>query len=196
MITAPASGHRPLIEMFPPARSALGQLALITAGTLPLAASAKVAVPFWPVPATLQSLVVLLIGMAYGSRLGAATVAAYLGEGVAGLPVFAGAAAGPAVLAGATGGYLLGFVAAAALVGWLAERGWDRTLGRSAAAMALGHVVLFVPGVLWLASLVGWHAAIAYGLTPFIAGTVVKTALGAALVATARRRLRTSPAAR
>jgi biotin transport system substrate-specific component len=155
---------------------------LAVAGSVLLAVSAKVQVPFWPVPMTMQSLVVLMIGVAYGSRLGAATVALYLAEGAAGLPVFAGAGAGAAYMAGPTGGYLLGFVLAAALTGWLAERGWDRSIGRAAVTLSLGHVLLFVPGVLWLAVLFGWTKAIAFGLTPFIAATVVKTAIGVALV--------------
>ncbi len=157
--------------------------ALVVGGTLALAVSAKVQVPFWPVPMTMQSLVVLLIGIAYGSRLGAATVLAYLLVGLAGVPVFAGAAAGPGYVVGPTGGYLAGFLAGATVVGWLAERGWDRSLGGAAAAMALGHVLLFVPGVLWLATLLGWAKAIAFGLTPFLAGTVIKVLLGVALVA-------------
>jgi biotin transport system substrate-specific component len=164
--------------------SGLGRsAALVAGGSLVLALSAKIQVPFWPVPMTMQSLVVLLIGLAYGSRLGAATVLAYLAEGLAGLPVFAGASAGPAYMGGPTGGYLLGFVLGAACVGRLAERGWDRSLGRTSAAMALGHVVLFVPGVIWLAVLFGWAKAIAFGVAPFIVATVVKTALGVALVA-------------
>lgn len=155
---------------------------LAVAGSALLAVSAKVQVPFWPVPMTMQSLVVLMIGVAYGSRLGAATVALYLAEGAAGLPVFAGVVAGPAYMAGPTGGYLLGFVLAAALTGWLAERGWDRSIGRTMVTLSLGHVLLFVPGVLWLAVLFDWTKAIAFGLTPFIAATVVKTAIGVALV--------------
>jgi biotin transport system substrate-specific component len=83
---------------------------------------------------------------------------------------------------GPTGGYLIGFVAAAALTGWLAERGWDRSLWRSAAALSLGHAVLFLTGLAWLAVYIGWPRAVAFGLMPFLAGTVVKTALGVALV--------------
>lgn len=164
-------------------RGLAGSLALVLAGSLVLAISAKIKVPFWPVPMTMQSLAILMIGLAYGSRLGAATVLAYLAEGLVGLPVFAGAVAGPAYMAGPTGGYLVGFLMAAGCVGWLAERGWDRSLGRATAAMAIGHVILFVPGVLWLAVLFGWTSAIAFGVTPFIAATILKTALGAALVA-------------
>jgi biotin transport system substrate-specific component len=156
---------------------------LVAAGSFALAISAKLQVPFWPVPMTMQSLVVLLIGLALGSRLGAATILAYLAEGFVGLPVFAGATAGPGYMAGPTGGYLLGFLLAAAFVGWLAERGASRGFGRLAATLALGHVVLFVPGVLWLAVLFGWSKAVAVGVTPFIAASILKTALGVVLVA-------------
>lgn len=163
--------------------SSLRSATLIIGGSLLLAVSAKVQVPFWPVPMTMQSLAVMLIGIAYGSRLGGATVLAYLAEGLVGLPVFAGASAGPAYFVGPTGGYLVGFVLAAVCIGWLAERGWDRTLLRAIAAMAFGHILLFVPGVAWLAVLFGWSKAIAFGVTPFVAATIVKTALGAAIIA-------------
>jgi biotin transport system substrate-specific component len=164
-------------------RGITGALGLVLGGSLVLAVSAKIQVPFWPVPMTLQSLAVLMIGIVYGGRLAAATVLAYLAEGLAGLPVFAGAAAGPAYFMGPSAGYLLGFLLAAAGIGWLARRGWDRSLLRASAAMALSHVLLFVPGVLWLAALFGWTQAIAMGVTPFVAATLVKTGLGVALVA-------------
>lgn len=156
---------------------------LVALGSLLITASAKVQVPLWPVPVTMQSLVVLLVGVAYGSRLGAATLLAYLAQGLAGLPVFAGPTAGPAYMAGPTGGYLLGFLLAATLAGWLAERGWDRGLARAAAVMLIGHAVLFAPGVAWLAVLLGGTKAVAVGLAPFVAGSLVKSALGTALVA-------------
>src|SRR5271157_3315935 len=156
--------------------------ALAFGGALALALSAKVQVPFYPVPMTLQTLVVLTLGAAYGARLGAATVALYLAEGLPGLPVFAGAVAGPAYMAGPTGGYLVGFLAAAALIGVLAERGWDRSWPRLLAAMALGHAVIFAFGFSWLAVLVGPGKAFALGVAPFAAATVVKTLLACALV--------------
>jgi len=183
-MTAETTARTPVLtELLWRDRGLGGSATLALAGSLALALSAKVQVPFWPVPTTMQSLVVLMIGITYGSRLGAATVLLYLAEGLAGLPVFAGATAGSAYMAGPTGGYLLGFLIGAACTGWLAERGWDRTLGRAAAAMALGHVLLFVPGVLWLAFLFGWPKAVAFGVTPFFVATAIKTALGAALVA-------------
>ncbi len=120
----------PLVAALWPARGTswlARNAALALAGALALALSAKVQVPFYPVPMTLQTLVVLTLSAAYGARLGAATVALYLAEGLLGLPVFASALAGPAYMAGPTGGYLAGFLAAAALIGFLAGRGWDRS---------------------------------------------------------------------
>ena len=158
-------------------------------GTALLTLSAKVNLPLPYVPMTLQTLVVLMIGAAYGSRLGAATVIAYLAEGAMGFPVFAGPVGGFAPLMGPTAGYLSGFVAAAFVTGWLAERGWDRNVVRLFAAMALGHIVILTAGFSWLAFGVGLGAEKAWlvGILPFIAGTLVKTALGAALLPAARR---------
>ncbi|MBX6366602.1 MAG: biotin transporter BioY [Rhodospirillales bacterium] len=171
-----------------PSRVALAsRIAAVLLGTALLALSAKVQVPFWPVPMTMQTLVVLLIGAAYGSRLGAATVLLYLVEGGAGLPVFAGASAGPAYILGPTGGYLVGFVGAAWVTGALAERGWDRSPLLVIVAMTLGHVVLFSTGVAWLAFLIGADAAIANGFLPFVGATVLKTLLAAALIRAAWR---------
>lgn len=155
---------------------------LVIGGSLALTLSAKIQVPFWPVPITMQSMVALLIGVAFGSRLGALTILAYLAEGVAGLPVFAGMAAGPAYLAGPTGGYLLGFLLGGAFAGWAAERGWGRDLPRTALVMLLGHFLIFAPGALWLAVLFGWNKMIAFGIAPFLLATLLKSALGAAIV--------------
>ena len=122
-------------------------------GTLALALSAKIQIPFWPVPLTMQTLVVLLIGMAYGWRLGGATLLLYLAEGAVGLPVFAGTpekGIGLAYMLGTTGGYLLGFALAAAACGALAERGWDRSFARVVAAMLIGNAIIYSTGVLWL----------------------------------------------
>lgn len=183
----------PLIDRLWPARSDADWMRLVLLvglGTLLLAASARVQVPMWPVPMTMQSFVVLVLGMGYGARLGGLTVAAYLAQGALGLPVFAGTpekGIGLAYMAGPTGGYLVGFLIAAVVVGWLAERGWDRSLPRALVAMAAGTVVLFVPGVAWLAVLIGWQKAVAVGLLPFIAGSVLKLALAAALLPLAWR---------
>ncbi|KGM35106.1 hypothetical protein P409_06405 [Inquilinus limosus MP06] len=156
---------------------------LVVLGSALMALSAKVQVPFIPVPMTLQSGVVLLIGGAYGWRLGGLTMLAYLAEGLAGLPVFAGLAAGPAYFSGPTAGYLVGFVASAALMGLAVERGWTCSLVGMAAAIVVASVVPFVTGVAWLAVLVGPAAAISAGLLPFIPAAALKGALAGLLLA-------------
>src|SRR5271166_72000 len=167
--------------------------ALAFGGALALALSAKVQVPFYPVPMTLQTLVVLALGAPYGARLAMATVGLYLAEGLLGLPVFAGALAGPAYMAGPTGGFLAGFLVAAALVGMLAERGWDRSWTRLLAAMALGHVAIFALGFAWLAILIGPEKAFTLGVAPFALATIVKTLLACALVGAAWSALDRAP---
>lgn len=155
-------------------------------GTALLTISAKVQVPFYPVPMTMQTFVVLVIGMAYGWRLGGATVLLYLGEGAVGLPVFA-SGGGYAYFVGPTGGYLVGFLAAAVAIGWLAERGWDRNPLLAVLALALGTVVIFMLGLAWLSVLIGFQPAIANGLVPFIPGAIVKLALAAVTLPVAWR---------
>lgn len=160
--------------------------ALVLAGSLLIALSAQIAIPlpFSPVPITGQTMAVLLVGALLGARRGSLAVLVYIAEGMAGLPVFApGGAVGPARLLGPTGGYLVGFVAAAYLVGLLAERGWDRRVSTTAAAMALGNVVIYTIGVLWLTVFVGsLSAALAAGVVPFIPGDLVKIVIAALLL--------------
>ncbi len=163
---------------------------LVLAGTALIAICAKTQVPMWPVPMTMQTWAVLLIGAAYGWRLGGITVFAYLLEGIAGLPVFAGPTAGIAYMAGPTAGYLVGFLLSAMLVGWLAERGWDRTIPRLVAALFLGSIVPFILGIAWLTHVLGlnpeiaspFQAALANGMVPFLPGMVLKLALAAAVL--------------
>lgn len=151
-------------------------------GVCLLTLSAKLQVPFWPVPMTMQTLVVLMLGMAYGPRLGAGTVLAYLLVGAAGLPVFAGTperGIGLAYMMGPTSGFLMGFVAAAWVTGALAERGWDRSVLWCAAAMLVGTVVIFVLGLAALIPVTGFSRAIDTGLMPFLTSSALKIALGA-----------------
>lgn len=165
---------------WPTATPALRNALLAVLGSFVLAISAKLHIPFWPVPLTMQTFVVLVLGMAFGWKLGTATVALYLAEGALGLPVFSGTperGIGLAYMAGPTGGYLAGFVAGAALCGWLAERGWDRSWWRTAIAMTLGHLVILALGWTWLASLMGPAKAYAVGVAPFYVATIAKTAL-------------------
>jgi biotin transport system substrate-specific component len=158
---------------------------LILLGSLFLTACAQITVWRVPVPVTMQTFGVLVIGAVYGWRLGAATLGAYLIEGAIGLPVFAEMSGGLHVLAGPTSytaGYLYGFVLSAAVVGWLAERGWDRNVVTTAVAMLIGNILLYVPGLAWLAALIGWDGAIAGGLLPFIWIDLIKLAAAAVLL--------------
>jgi biotin transport system substrate-specific component len=154
----------------------------MVAGTALLTLSAKIQVPFYPVPMTMQTLVVLVLGAAYGWRLGGATVALYLFEGAMGLPVFAGPQAGFAYMAGPTGGFLIGFLAASMLTGWMAERGWDRSLGRVIVMMTVGHAAIFAFGLGWLSTMMPFLKAWAVGAVPFAAATLLKTALAIAVM--------------
>lgn len=177
-------------EVWPLARdSRLAQAILVVAGTLLLAVSAKVQVPFWPVPMTMQTFVVLLLGIAYGPRLGLFTGALYLVEGALGFPVFA-KGAGVAYLIGPTGGYLFGFVLAMGVCGWLANQGWSRTTARLVAVMLVGELLIFTPGVLWLGVAIGLEKAVAFGLTPFIAAEIFKMALAVVTVPLVWRAIR------
>jgi biotin transport system substrate-specific component len=168
------------------ANAVLRNIVLAVAGAALMTIAAKIRIPFYPVPMSMQTFVVLTLGMAYGWRLGGATFALYLAEGALGLPVFAGTpekGIGLAYMMGSTGGYLIGFVLAAMAVGWLAERGWDRSMVRTAGAMLIGNAIIYVPGLLWLGGLFGWDKPIlAWGLTPFLLGDLVKLALAAAVL--------------
>lgn len=152
---------------------------LAVLGSIFVGLAAQISVPMIPVPMTLQTLAVLAVGGAYGMRLGAATLALYAVEGAAGLPVFANFSGGFHVIAGPTGGYILGFVLAAALVGYLVEKGWGANVVKLCGAMLLGAAVLYVPGLLWLAKFTGAADALGYGLYPFVIGDIVKAVLAA-----------------
>lgn len=144
--------------------------------------ASQVAVPLTPVPVTLQTLAVLLCGAALGSRRGAAATVLYLAEGAVGFPVFAAGRAGIPYMLGPTGGYLLGFVAAAYVVGYLAERGWDRNILRTALAMVVGNAVIYCFGLAWLLRYVPPEGVLAAGLLPFLAGDALKIALATGLL--------------
>jgi biotin transport system substrate-specific component len=188
--------HFPLAAVLWPDRadgfSAVARAVILVAlGTALLALSAKINLPLPYVPMTLQTLVVLMIGAAYGWRLGSATAIAYLAEGAIGLPVFAGPVGGLAPLVGPTAGYLAGFVAAAFITGWLSEHGWDRSVPRLFVAMGLGHIVILAAGFAWLAfgMKLGVEKAWLVGIAPFVAASVIKNALGAAFVPAIRHML-------
>ncbi|MCH8169383.1 MAG: biotin transporter BioY, partial [Proteobacteria bacterium] len=151
------------------------RVVLVVLGIAALAIAAKIKIPFWPVPLTMQTFVVLTVGAAYGMRLGVATMLGYLLVGALGFDIFATSSAenfGLAYMMGGTGGYLVGFVLAAAVLGWLARRGWDRSVVKMAAAMLIGNAIIYLPGLLWLGRLYatkGWATVLDWGLWPFLA---------------------------
>ncbi len=157
---------------------------LIMLGALFVAALAQIEIPlpFTPVPITGQTFGVLLVGAALGSKRGAASLACYLALGLFGLPFFAGGAHGLNILIGATGGYLIGFVIAAYVIGLLAERGLERSVRTSIIPFLVGTVIIYVCGVAWLTVFLGsFSKALAAGLLPFLIGDAIK--LGAASLA-------------
>ena len=166
----------------------LRNIVLVLAGTALLAISAKIQVPSYPVPMTMQTFAVLVIGMAYGWRLGGLTVLAYLAAGAVGLPVFS-AGGGLAYFAGPTGGYLVGFLVSAIVVGALASLKWDRNVFTTLLAMTIGTAIIFGFGAAWLSVLAGPEVAIAQGVMPFLIGAVIKIALAAAVLPAAWRLL-------
>ena len=156
---------------------------IVVCGSLLVGLSAQIRIylPFSPVPITGQTFAVLMLGALLGSRRGGLAMLAYLVEGLMGLPVFA-AGIGLAALFGPTGGYLIGFVPAAYLVGRLAERGWDRRISSTVAAMILGNIVLHSFGFVWLVVLTSVRTAFLTGVCPFIIGDILKVALAAAVL--------------
>ncbi len=164
---------------------------LVLGGTILVSLSAQWAIPlpFSPIPITGQTLAVLLVGALLGARRGTLCLLTYLLEGSAGLPVFAGGRAGVGVLFGPTGGYLLGFVAAAWVSGWLAERGWDRRRGTAFLAMALGNLAIYVFGMAWLSRFAGGGHVVELGLLPFVPGDILKLIIGTLLLPTGWRLL-------
>ncbi|CAN7649261.1 biotin transporter BioY [Bosea sp. LjRoot90] len=171
------------------ARPALVQLGAVVLGTLALAIASQISVPMLPVPMTMQTLAVILIGALYGWRLGALTILAWLGEAALGLPVLANGSGGLVPFMGPTAGYLASFPFVAVLVGWLAERGWNGSRPALAfASMLLGHALCLLFGGLWLATLIGPEKAMLAGVVPFLLGTLVKSGLGAAILMALVRR--------
>jgi len=159
---------------------------LVLLGSALLAVSAKVQVPFWPVPMTMQTLVVLLIGAHAGTRLAGLTVLAYLLEGAVGLPVFS-TGAGLGFMAGPTGGYLVGFLVSALLVSFAVERGFTRSLPAALAVFVVGDLVILGLGVAWLSTLIGFEKALMVGVVPFLPAEALKIALATASLPLVRR---------
>ena len=171
----------------------LRKLLLVVAGSLLLAASARIQVPFWPVPMTMQPYVVLVLGMALGRVLGPAAVGLYLLQGALGLPVFAGTpekGIGLAYMVGPTGGYLAGFLVAALITGQLSARGLDRRPLTALVTASAGMLAIYACGLAWLATLVGGlERAFVLGAAPFLAGDLLKILLATATLPIAWRLL-------
>jgi biotin transport system substrate-specific component len=167
----------------PTVKQSTRDLLLVTAGALFIAAlsQVKIPLPFTPVPLTGQTFAVLLVGAALGSKRGFGSMALYLACGAFGLPFFAGGASGLAYMTGPTLGYLVGFAAAAALTGFLAERGLDRRVPTALVAFIAGQAVIYLFGVAWLSVLLGFQKAILAGFVPFLLGDALK--IGAAALA-------------
>ena len=172
-----------LLASDPAARHSLAlRTGLTLAAAALIALGAKVQVPFWPVPMTLQTLAVLVIAAGLGPRLGLAAMGAYLAAGLAGLPVFAGSperGIGLAYLAGPTTGFLIGMALAMLVTGRLAQHGG---FGMRVLAMLAGTVAIYVPGLIWLSGFVPSDRLLAAGVAPFLLGDIVKIALGSLLL--------------
>ncbi|WP_421725799.1 biotin transporter BioY [Bauldia sp.] len=190
------TGRAALAETLLPegATRLVGAVLLVLVGTAILAISAKIKVPFWPVPITLQTLAIMAIAAGYGSRLAVATVLVYFAEGALGLPVFTNtppAVAGPAYFLGPTGGFLAGFIVLAYVVGKAADLGWSQSFVKLFAVMIFADVILFALGFAWLAWFanlsngatgLGVQTAFTAGVAPFILGDLLKIALAALAV--------------
>jgi len=161
------------------------KVVLIFIGTLFLTLSAKIQVPFYPIPMTMQTFLILVIGMTFGWKLGGLTVFCYLIEGAVGLPVFAGTpikGIGLAYMMGPTGGYLIGFIIATCTVGYLGEKGFDRSFLTTFIAMGVGTLLIFLCGYTWLSMFFGFEKAFLYGVIPFVWSELFKVALATAVL--------------
>lgn len=187
-MTASTTITRPLVSLaLPESRNAqlAVQFGLAVLGTLLLTLSAKTKVVFGPVDMSLQTLAVILIAAAFGLRLGLATLLLYMAEGAAGLPVFQNTpekGIGLAYMLGTTGGYLAGFVVMAAIIGWAADRGWDRNVLKFFGIVVIADAIMLAMGFGWLSALIGVEKGWQFGVAPFIVPDLIKAALAAALV--------------
>jgi biotin transport system substrate-specific component len=178
---APSAPRRLVLadRVFP--RHLVVDVTLVVLGAAFVGGLAQLYVPLWPVPVTGQTLAVLLVGATLGAVRGALALGAYAVIGIIGVPWFSEAAGGWDVIAGPTGGYIIGFIASAALVGWLSERAWDRKILKAIAMFVGGTLVVFAVGLPWLAFAlgIGVDLTLEYGLYPFIIGGIIKAAIAA-----------------
>jgi biotin transport system substrate-specific component len=172
-----------------PRTGVLTEAALIVAGAALVALAAQVRIPMDPVPITGQTFAVLLVGASYGAVRGTASLSLYLVAGLLGAPVYTQQNSGWEYFTGATGGYIIGFVFAAAVTGYLAEQRWDRRLSSAIAAMFIGSIAVYAIGLPWLAAVLNldFETTLKEGLAPFVPGDLLKLFLAAALLPTAWR---------
>ena len=170
-------------------RKLVTDIVLVAAGAALVSLAAQLAVPLWPVPITGQTLAVLLVGASLGAVRGAISLTLYAVLGIVGLPVFSDGESGFGIIAGSTGGYIIGFILSAALVGWLAQRQWERKILGGLAAFLAGTVATFAIGLPWLAVWLGnagypndLNSVLQAGFYPFIIGGLVKAVVGAGLI--------------
>ncbi len=167
---------RALLPTLVPQQTLLRQAALVLGGAALTALAAQARIPLYPVPVTLQTLAVMLCGITMGTRLGLLSQLVYVAAGVCGLPVFTEGSFGPQQLVGPTGGYIVAFILSAGLLGWMADRGWDRKFLTSSVALGIGSLLILSMGTAWLATgmHMGWAKAWAVGFAPFVAIEVLK----------------------
>lgn len=163
------------------------EITTILSAVLVLAALSRVSIPLQPIPVTGQTLGVLIIGIMLGRKRALTAILTYLAMGIVGFPVFANGAFSLATLIGPTGGYLLGFIPAAFVIGFLGDKGWYNKMYTAIAALVLGHAIIFALGLLWLANFTGWNAVLATGFIPFVPGAVIKTLVACALIPIIKR---------
>lgn len=189
MTTATTPLLRPTLIDRVVTRTWASDVALVVAGTALVAVLAQVAIPLWPVPITGQTLAVLLVGAGLGAVRGAASLSLYAVLGAVGLPIYSDSASGWSVLAGPTGGYIIGFIVSAAVVGWAAERAWDRGWYKPIITFVGGSLVVFAIGLPWLAVSLGQlglpndvNSVLVAGFYPFIIGGLIKAGIAAAVL--------------
>jgi biotin transport system substrate-specific component len=194
---SPVSSRRVLADALPGTEGILRDAVLVAAGTAFVAGLAQVTVPLWPVPITGQTLAVVIVGAALGARRGALALSLYLVLGIAGLPIFAAFSGGTEQLTNPSFGFVIGFIPAAALVGWLAERNWDRRIWLAVPAFVVASAVPFLFGLPWLAVSLGHlglpddlNSVLVAGFYPFVIGGLVKAVVGAVAVPLAWRGVR------
>lgn len=182
-----------LVDRLVPRNSVLTDVALVAVGAAVVGAFAQLTIPMWPVPITGQTLAVMLVGAALGMRRGAAALATYMFLGLAGVPWFAAMMGGPAYVLSPSFGFILGFIAAAAIAGWCAERAWDRSPLLAMGGFCLATAAPFVLGVPYMAMMLGLSdpaTILSYGVTPFIVPGLIKAGLAAAAFPLAWRLIR------